>query len=38
MAAGDEPSTAGSALEPAIHTDFRRTMSYGAYLGLDRVL
>ena len=38
MAAGDDPTTPGSALEPGIHTDFRRTMSYGAYLGLDRLL
>ena len=38
MTAGDDATTAGSTLEPGIHTDFRRTMSYGAYLGLDRLL
>ena len=39
MAAKDETAEpAGAALEPGIHTDFRRTMSYGAYLGLDRLL
>ena len=38
MPAGDDIAAPDSALEPRIHTDFRDTMSYGAYLGLDRLL
>ena len=38
MPAGDDSVAPAPALEPGIHTDFRDTMGYGAYLGLDRLV
>ncbi len=38
MSGEDDATAPGATLEAGIHTDFRDTMSYGAYLGLDRLL